>query len=188
MIDYALKTAGVGVGDINLFASANGPGSFTGIRIGVATIKGLAFGGGNNCVSISSLRALAYNFMGFSEDALIFPVIDARRRQVYNAAFNHNSEYIIRDRIITLDELERELNLRYADRSVIFAGDGADMCYDGIKFGNKIKPPEALKIPSAVSLCAAALREYKKNGAVGASKLAPAYLIKTQAEREYEQQ
>ena len=62
MIDYALKVAGVSVGDINLFAAACGPGSFTGIRICAATVKGLAFGGGCNCIAVSSLQVLAYNF------------------------------------------------------------------------------------------------------------------------------
>lgn len=186
MIDYALKTAGACAGDINLFAVANGPGSFTGIRIGVATVKGLAFGGSDNCIGVSSLQALAYNFTGSTQDILILPVIDARRRQVYNAVFTADLEYITRERTITVDELECELNLEYAGKSVIFTGDGAELCYNEIKFAGKIKAPDILTRPSAGALCAAALREYKQNGAIGANKLAPAYLIKTQAEREYE--
>ena len=190
MIDYALKTAGISVGDIDLFAVVNGPGSFTGIRIGVATVKGLAFGGTGNCLAVSSLHALAYNFAGLDnlKDVLILPVIDARRRQVYNAVFAADLEYITRDRIITIDELEEELNnnAQYAGKTVMFTGDGAEMCRGEIKTGGvKIKTPAILQRPSAGSLCAAALREYKQNGAVGADKLVPAYLIKTQAEREY---
>lgn len=189
MIDYALKSAGVCIGNINLFAVSNGPGSFTGIRIGVATIKGLAFGGENNCIAISSLQALAYNFNGTEEDLkdlLILPVIDARRKQVYNAIFAHNLEYIKSERIITVDELEYELNSDYAGKKIIFTGDGADMCYAEIHFKNKIKVPDMLQRPSAGALCTAALHEYKKNGAINANQLVPAYLIKTQAEREYE--
>ena len=184
MIDYALKTAGVCVSDINLFAAANGPGSFTGIRIGVATIKGLAFGG-SDCIGVSSLQVLAYNFYpAVCSDILILPVIDARRKQVYNAVFDYNLEYIKPERIITIDELERELNINYAGKKIIFTGDGADLCYSEIIFPGKLNIPEMLKRVSAGALCKAALREYKKSGAVNAEKLSPAYLIKTQAERE----
>jgi len=190
MIDYALKSAGVSASDIDLFAVANGPGSFTGIRIGVATVKGLAFGSGNNCIGVSSLQALAYNFAADAQcaplhDVMILPVIDARRRQVYNAVFDNNLEYIKSERVITVDDLECELNLNYADKRVVFTGDGAGLCYDEIKFPGKLEIPEILKRPSAGALCAAALHGYKKSGAINADKLAPAYLIKTQAEREY---
>ena len=194
MIDYALKTAGISVNDIDLFAVASGPGSFTGIRIAVATIKGLAFGENSsaNCVSVSSLYALAHNFVGFDlgvdlNDALICPVIDARRRQVYNALFTLKSgepHYITADRLVTLDELAIELE-QYTDKAIIFTGDAADICYNELKFdGRKIKAPDILKRSSGYAICVAALREYNKNGAINANALAPAYLIKAQAERE----
>jgi len=187
MIDYTLKCAGVTLGDVDLFAVSCGPGSFTGIRIGVATIKGLAFGSeSNNCVGVSSLLALAYNFncAGSDSDILILPVIDARRKQVYNAVFS-GVNYIKRDRIITLGELECELNSEFSGRRVVFAGDGAEMCYDEINFAGKVGAPEMLKSPSAASVCAAARARYIGGGAVHARYLAPSYIIKTQAEREY---
>jgi len=192
MIDYNLKCAGVSLNDIDLFAVSNGPGSFTGIRIGIATVKGLAFGSDiNNCAGISSLLALAYNFYGFDGDILILPAIDARRKQVYNAVFNNsdNLKYIKNDRIITVRELEAELNREFSGRKIIFAGDGADMCYNEINFDGKVQVPEILKKPSAVSVCRAAIAVngglYKTNGAIHPRVLAPSYLIKTQAEREY---
>jgi tRNA threonylcarbamoyladenosine biosynthesis protein TsaB len=185
MIDYALKCAGAALSDIDLFAVAQGPGSFTGIRIGVATIKGLAFGTDiNNCIGISSLYALTYNFCPFSGGALIFPVIDARRKQVYNAVFDGQT-YIKNDRIITVSELELELKSEFSGRKIIFTGDGAEMCYDEINFDGKVQVPEMLKKPSAVSLCRAAINYANKNGAIHPRALAPSYLIKTQAEREY---
>jgi len=186
MIDYTLKCAGVTLGDVDLFAVSCGPGSFTGIRIGVATVKGLAFGSeADNCVGVSSLLSLAYNFnCAGCGDTLILPVIDARRKQVYNAVFN-GVEYIKRDRIITLGELECELNSEFSGRRVVFAGDGAEMCYDEIKFAGKVQVPEMLKSPSAASVCAAAYAQYIGGGAVHARYLAPSYIIKTQAEREY---
>ncbi|MCL2095953.1 MAG: tRNA (adenosine(37)-N6)-threonylcarbamoyltransferase complex dimerization subunit type 1 TsaB [Oscillospiraceae bacterium] len=191
IIDYSLKCAGVCLNDIDLFAVANGPGSFTGIRIGVAAIKGLAFGSEeDNCIGVSSLYSLAYNFYGFdSENILILPVIDARRKQVYNAVIDIseklNFRYIKQDRIITLSELEAELNSEFSGRKIIFTGDAADMCYEEINFSGKINIPEILKKPSASALCRAAFEEYKKGGLIHPRILSPSYLIKTQAEREY---
>ena len=185
MIDYAIKCAGVEIIDIGLFAVAHGPGSFTGIRIGIATIKGLAFGAeADNCIGISSLCALAHNFYGIDSGILILPTIDARRKQVYNAVFD-NLAYVKSDRIITVGELESELNLEFADRKIAFVGDGAAMCYDEIDFGGKVQIPDMLKNPCAASLCLAAREKYKKGGATHPRALAPAYLIQTQAEREY---
>ncbi|MCL2099562.1 MAG: tRNA (adenosine(37)-N6)-threonylcarbamoyltransferase complex dimerization subunit type 1 TsaB [Oscillospiraceae bacterium] len=180
MAECALRLAGVSVNDIDLFAAAEGPGSFTGIRIGISTIKGLAFGGGNNCIGVSSLLALAYSFAGFESPAerlLILPVIDARRKQVYSAVFESGPEYIKPERVITTEEFERELNCFYSDRTIIFMGDAADLCFNEIKFPGKLKTPEILKRPSAGALCAAAAEKYKKSGAVSAEKLNPAYLI-----------
>jgi tRNA threonylcarbamoyladenosine biosynthesis protein TsaB len=184
MIDSTLKYAGILPEEINLFAAAGGPGSFTGIRIAVSTTKGLAFGSNTeNCAGVSSLLALAYNFYGYESGLLVLPVIDARRKQVYNAVFE-NLEYIKGDRIITLSELEAELNAEFPGRKVAFVGDGAEMCEE-IEFGGIIRMPDVLKQPSAASLCRAAYAQFKKEGAVHPRALAPAYLIKTQAEREY---
>jgi len=207
MIDYTLKCAGVLLNDIDLFAVARGPGSFTGIRIGIATVKGLTFGSEsdvNNCAGISSLYSLAYNFyfyensperrVGGDAPYIILPVIDARRKQVYNAVFE-NLKYIKNDRIITVSELESELNSEFSGRKIIFAGDGAEMCYNEINFDGKVQIPDMLKKPSAVSLCRIAYEEYncrercpQRSAAVNLvhpRTLAPMYLIKTQAEREY---
>ena len=187
MVDYTLKCAGICLSDIDLFAVSRGPGSFTGIRIGIATVKGLAFGTkADNCLGISSLYSLAYNFCGWRSDILVLPVIDARRKQVYNAVFDGLSlEYIKNDRMITVGELEGELSREFSGRKIVFAGDGADMCYSEIDFDGKMQIPDILKKPAAASLCRAAYEEYKKGGQVHPRALAPSYLIKTQAEREY---
>ena len=83
MIDFVLKNSGMDITDIDLFAVANGPGSFTGLRIGVSTVKGLAHAVNKPIVGISTLAGLAYNL--FETDGLISPIMDARRSQVYNA-------------------------------------------------------------------------------------------------------
>ena len=190
MIDATLQCAGVALCEIELFAVAQGPGSFTGIRIGIATAKGLAFGSNlDNCVGVSSLCALAYNCLGYDEhsDLLILPAIDARRKQVYNAIFENleKLECIRPDRIITTGELEEELNLEFAGRKIAFVGDGAKLCQSEINFSGIVQVPEMLQLPSAASVCRVAYEEYKKGGAAHPRELAPAYLIKTQAEREY---
>lgn len=197
MVDYVLKTAGVSLSEINLFAVSAGPGSFTGIRIGISTAKGLAYGSDCNCISVSSLQALAYNFRGWniSDDEKIFiiPAIDARRKQVYNAVFCLSDggviEYIKSDRIITIAELQDELNCdeRFAGSKIIFTGDGADMCYEEIELEKiaKKRVGDILLRPNGSSVCAAAASEIIRGvKAVHPKMLSPSYLIKTQAERE----
>lgn len=197
MVDYVLRTAGVSLAEINLFAVSEGPGSFTGIRIGVSTVKGLAYGSDCNCIGISSLKALAYNLRGYDisdgEKLFVAPVIDARRKQVYNAAFNLSDgggiDCIKKDRLITIEEFQEELNSdeRFAEGEIIFIGDGADMCYEEIKLEKMIKKHvgDILSHPNGSSVCAAAAAEI-----IGGVKpihpkmLSPSYLIKTQAERE----
>lgn len=200
MVERALATAGLELSDIDFFAVSVGPGSFTGIRIGVSLIKGLAYGDNNNCIGISSLYALAYNFYGLinansnAKKIFIAPSIDARRKQVYNAIFelspNGEIYYIKNDRIITVTELENELNSedRFADSDIIFVGDGADMCYNEIKLDkvNKIRANDILCRPNATSVCRIAASEIKKGSkaAIHPRILSPSYLIKTQAENE----
>ena len=199
MVDRVLTTAGIKLSDVNLFAVTVGPGSFTGIRIGVSLIKGLAYGSDNNCIGVSSLHALAYNFSGFKSEnsdiknIFISPVIDARRKQVYNAIFKLSSDGKIccvkKDRIITVSELETELNSEdeFADSDIIFIGDGTDMCCNEIKLAraNKIRAGDILRQPNASSVCRLAVSELQKGSkAIHPRILSPSYLIKTQAEKE----
>lgn len=199
MIDRALETAGVALPDVNLFAVTAGPGSFTGIRIGISTVKGLAYGSDCNCIGVSSLQALAYNFRGFDGfdggKIYISPVIDARRKQVYNAVFDLSDgklEYIKKDRIITIKDFEDELNGsgEYTDGTIIFVGDGADMCCGEIKLEQMSKKHagDMLSRPNGSSVCAAAAAEILRGAeAIHPRTLSPAYLIKTQAEQELAQ-
>ena len=85
-VDAALEGAGLRCGDVDVFAAVAGPGSFTGVRIGVCAAKGLAHAVGKPCVAVHALEALAMNFYGF--DGLCCPILDARRGQVYCAAFD----------------------------------------------------------------------------------------------------
>ena len=106
MVESMLKCAGVKVSDLDAAAVTVGPGSFTGLRIGVSTVKGMCYGAGKKCVGISSLEAIAYNFTG--TDGTIVCCMDARCGQVYNAIFRSEGGIITRqcaDRAVRLEEL-----------------------------------------------------------------------------------
>ena len=171
------------VSDIDLFAVSEGPGSFTGVRIGVSFVKGLAFGG-KKCVGVSTLEALAYNLLGFK--GIISPVMDARRGQFYNALFVSDGKSLTRlseDRAISAEELEKELE-KYGDTSVYLCGDGYEIARKMLKNENIEDTPEALLKQNAYSVAVVALKEYEKGNATDDSTLSPTYLRVPQAERE----
>jgi tRNA threonylcarbamoyladenosine biosynthesis protein TsaB len=171
------------VSDIDLFAVSEGPGSFTGVRIGVSFVKGLAFGG-KKCVGVSTLEALAYNLLGFK--GIISPVMDARRGQFYNALFVSDGKTLTRlseDRAISAEDLEKELE-KYADKTVYLCGDGYEIARKMLKNENIEDTPEALLKQNAYSVAVVALKEYEKGNATDDSTLSPTYLRVPQAERE----
>lgn len=183
MVEAVLKSANVSVSDIDLFTCSVGPGSFTGVRIGTATIKGLAFGQNKNCLGVSTLEALAENLVPF--DGIICPVMNARRGQLYNALFRCENGVPVRlceDRAISVADLAAEL----AEKGEPFA-----LCGDGIAEFRRLAPNSApvsvsslLEDQSAVCVAKVALRRANagENGTDAA--LAPVYLRLPQAERE----
>lgn len=155
-----------------------GPGSFTGVRIGVATAKGLAFLNNTPCYSISTLEAIAYNFA--DENCVVCAVMDARRMQFYNALFkveNGIVERITDDRAIAIEDLRDELK---AYDNVIIAGDGAKLCYDNIELDNVILACDEKMYQNATSVALAA----KNKETISPKSLMPVYLRQSQAERE----
>ena len=126
MAEDMLKNAELTLDDVDLFAVAHGPGSFTGIRIGVSTVKGLAWASDKPCVGVSTLEAMAWH--GLAAGGLICPVMDARRSQVYNALFeirDGKPARLTEDRPISLEELAAEL--ASYDWPVFLVGDGAEL-------------------------------------------------------------
>jgi len=181
MVEDLLKNTETSIKDIELFAVAHGPGSFTGIRIGVSTVKGLAWACSTPCVGVSTLEAMAWH--GASSDGLICPVMDARRLQVYNALFElrgGSPERLCPDRAISLAELGEEL--RRDGREALLVGDGSHLVQSYL--GENGIPcriaPQNLIMQSAWGVGMAALGKPVGN----ADTLLPVYLRLSQAERE----
>ena len=180
MVEDMLKSCGAELKDIDLLAVNSGPGSFTGIRIGVAAVKGIAFALNKPCVGVSTLHSLAYNLIGI--DCIACTVMDARCNQFYNALFEVNAEKITRitpDRAISASDLTEELN-QYGDKKIILAGDGAELAYKSMNAENIALAPLTIRLQRAENVCLVAA-EYES---VTARELLPAYLRLPQAERE----
>lgn len=183
MAQDLLKNCGYTLHDVELFAVAHGPGSFTGIRIGVSTVKGLAWGCDKPCVGVSALEAMAYHGLAFGEGSLLCCVMDARRQQVYNALFtveNSLPRRLCPDRAIALSELAEEV--RAMGKTPHLVGDGAlltleDFSQRGI---DAVMAPENLRHQSAYGVAMAA-----RTATPGtADDVLPVYLRLSQAERE----
>lgn len=180
MIDSALKNAEIPLESIDLFACSVGPGSFTGIRIGVAAIKGICDALDKKCVPVSTLEALAYNLIGRTCTAV--SVMDARCNQVYCAVFSVKGSEITRlseDMAIKIEELEKMLK---DHKKVVFVGDGAKICHE--KLGYEIAAPNCV-YQRGSSVCFAAKKALKQGATpVEGKELMPVYLRLPQAERE----
>lgn len=169
---------GYSYADLDAIAVTAGPGSFTGVRIGVATVKGLAFPYNIPCISVSTLEAVAYNFK--DENAVICAVMDARRMQFYNALFKAENGVITRlcqDRAISFENLADEL-VNFS--RVIVAGDGAKLFYEALNAENCELAAEDKIYQCGIGVAAAAQNKEK----IPAAALMPVYLRPSQAERE----
>lgn len=186
MAEAMLKNSGIGISEIDLVAVANGPGSFTGIRIGISTVKGLCWAAHKRCVGVSTLLSMAYNLV--PSERIICCVMDARAGQVYNGLFTNRDGSVVRrceDRAVSLEELAAEI--KKSERSHVLVGDGAEMCYNNLLergAGNIVLAPENLRFQNAygVAMAAAGLRGKEEAG--GADALGARYLRLPQAERE----
>ena len=125
LVEEVLKESGISIKDIDLFAVTNGPGSFTGVRIGISAVKGMADALGKNCLPVSTLEAIAEPLK--NEDVIACAVMDARCNQVYTAIFE-NGNRLCEDKAVLIDELGEEL--KQYSKPIIFIGDGASICYE----------------------------------------------------------
>ena len=183
MVESVLAHFSLSAADIDLFAASTGPGSFTGVRIGAATVKGLAFAMDKPCVGVSTLEAIAENLS--VREGLICPVMNARRSQVYTALFRSDGKTLTRlmpDSAMAISELD-ELLSKYGE-SVSFCGDGYAITVSALKLTAYKPVPERLRHQSASSVAAVAYREYQKGNTVSDTSLKVDYLRPSQAERE----
>ena len=179
LIDGALKALGAAPADVGLVAVSVGPGSFTGVRIGVATAKGFAFARDIPCAGVSTLESLAQNCAGFG--GVVCPVMDARRSQFYNALFK-DGKRICADRCVSFEEILAEIE---NERDVILCGDGARLFYSKCGERRNIKlPPLCAEDQNALSVCKTGLEKYLAGECVTHAELRPVYLRDSQAERE----
>jgi len=185
MAEELLRQCGKTAQNVQAVAVAEGPGSFTGVRIGVAAAKGLAWGLDVPLYGVSTLEAMAMGLGAF--DGVVCSVMDARRAQVYNALFYVNYGKLERstpDRAIALSDLEKEL--KNVEKPVFLVGDGSNLCYNTLKEAvpSLVLPPEHKLHQRAVGVGLAALRKIAQGLRPDAGELTPNYLRLSQAERE----
>ena len=186
-IRQVIDGSGISISDIDAVAVSNGPGSFTGVRIGVSTAKGIAEPDSKKCVPVSTLETIAYPLSG--SDCIAVSVMDARCNQVYCAIFECNAQGVSRitaDDAVSLDSLAETL-LQFSGKRIILIGDGADISYryladkvDGISVASSL-----IKYQRASSVALLAEKKLEINDSVTTpSELVPSYLRLSQAERE----
>ena len=185
MIESLLSFFSLEVGDVDIFAVSSGPGSFTGVRIGAATVKGLAFASKKPCVGVSTLEALAYNLRFYK--GLICPVMNARRSQVYTALFRSDGKNVTRlmpDSAMAISELDAVLADYSKGEEVALVGDGYNITEQGFYKTALRYVPERLRHQSAFSVAEVALKCYRDGNYGTDSELCVDYLRPSQAERE----
>lgn len=185
MAEQLLKNISLTVKDLDAVAVNAGPGSFTGVRIGVAAAKGIAFADDLPCISVSTLQSMAYNML--ESDCIVCAVMDARCQQVYNALFRVNGKAVERltdDRALSLDDLKRELER--IDEKIVLVGDGTAITekYIGGLLSNVTSAPLNKRIQTASSTAMVASEMFKEGRTMSSEELMPVYLRLPQAQRE----
>lgn len=187
LLDGMLKNAGLTLDDIGAIAVAQGPGSFTGIRIGVSAAKGLAWAKGLPCCGVSTLEAMAYGAADF--EGIVVGAMDARRQQVYNAVFRVEKGSITRlcdDRAVAMEQVAWELRETNCQENLLIVGDGASLLYDflqGAGIACRLASP-AHRYQNAAGVALAAESLAAQGLTCSAQELQPVYLRLSQAERE----
>lgn len=186
MIKAALECSKISLSDIDGFAVSAGPGSFTGLRIGIGAIKGLSYATQKPCASVSTLEALAYNMQGV--DGIICAAMDARCSQVYAAVFesspNNQITRLSEDNALAIDELIKALT-QYK-KNIFFVGDGSELCYNKAEdiLENCFLADCGKRFQNASMVGMCGIKAFGENKTCTAQKLSPIYLRLPQAQRE----
>ncbi len=185
MVNSALELTELSISDVDLIAVSNGPGSFTGVRIGIASAKGLALPNNTNCIGISSLEALAYNLYDTESDLTIYSCIDARVKQSYNAVYKLTDGKIsvLREpRVISNEDIINEIEALPEKNTVVLVGDNLELfssLKDKVKFAGYNQCYQR-----ASSVAMAASLKYDSNTNYDSALVQPVYLQLPQATRE----
>ncbi len=182
MVEKTLIDSNKNIKDVDLFAITNGPGSFTGVRIGIASVKGMADAMNKKCIAVSTLEAIAEPLK--NEDSIACAVMDARCNQVYTAVFDGGNR-LCEDKAILIDDLGEEL--KQYNKKIVFIGDGAELCYNKLCeiLPNSQLADENIRYIHASSICRIAEEKAKNNEElIDSANLVPFYLRVPQAERE----
>ena len=187
MVSGMLSNAGLTLTDIDAYAVSAGPGSFTGIRIGVSAVKGMAFSDDRPCFGVSTLAAIARNADGLPFDGVVCAVMDARCQQVYSALFACRSGELTRlspDAAISLEDLKKQLNS--VQKPILMVGDGAQLCYNTFQaeIPALILAPAHLLYQQAAGVAREAAELMLSQAPLTHQQLQPVYLRLPQAERE----
>ena len=185
MVEHMLENCQLTADDIDAVGCASGPGSFTGVRIGVAAAKGFCWGRQIPLFGISTLEAMAYSHCHM--DAIIVPSMDARRSQVYTALFRTEKGILSRltdDMAISIEELGNKL--KKLEKQKILVGDGGQLCYNTLDnlHSELTLLPEHLRMQRASGVALATVQAMKRGEIGDANALIPNYLRLSQAERE----
>ncbi len=187
MVEAVLRSSLLSINDIGAFAVSSGPGSFTGVRIGISAIKGMAQANNLPCISVSTLESMAQNYS--DTECFVCAVMDARCKQVYNALFSNENgvcERLCDDRALAIDDLVPEIvELANKGKKIYIVGDGAEIFYEAIKeTDNVLLADEQRRFQNATGVSAVAEKMFKNNNYITAKELQPKYLRLPQAERE----
>jgi tRNA threonylcarbamoyladenosine biosynthesis protein TsaB len=186
MAEHLLSSLKLKFSDVELLCTATGPGSFTGVRIGTALVKGIAFGRDIPCVSVSTLEELCENITPLP--AILVPCMDARRGQLYTAIFKSDGQAATRltpDVAMSIEDLAKELK-KYEDERIYLAGDGYEVAKEGLaRHGvQTMETPQLLITENAYSCAMVALRKYRSGDYLSDTDICATYLRLPQAERE----
>lgn len=185
MVTGLLQSLGKRCEEFDLMAVSSGPGSFTGVRIGISCVKGLAFSHNTPCCGISTLETIATGGVSYEDGTILCAVMDARCGQVYNALFRCEGGTLLRlteDRALSIADLSRECS-SYGEHLVLL-GDGASLCYESFREWGARLASEAIRYQRASSVARIAKSLVGTDRIVSAAGLLPAYLRLPQAERE----
>lgn len=184
IIDNLLKMCDMQLDDVDYLACSNGPGSFTGLRVGISTIKGIAFALNKKIIAISTLEVLAYNI--FSTNNVVVPMIDAKSNSIFTGVYK-NGKSILADNIMSIEEILKYI--KDSGENPIFLGDGAIKYKNVISenFSDKNIAPINLIMPKSSSIGELAINRIREQNLVDCRNLEINYIKKPQAQIELEE-